>query len=131
MHFSMQRETTLGLKPGLTMNFAPAAIALSTWSTVSTVPAPSNMSGTSLFIASIAFAPWAVLKVISAQGMPPEISAFASGTAFSASSIFITGIMPIFLFHPKLNAKIFPPLRLFNRTILAICIKWLVSQETN
>ena len=43
--FSIQWETTLGLKPGLTMNFAPAAMARSACSVVNTVPAPSSISG--------------------------------------------------------------------------------------
>ena len=84
-----------GLKPGLTMNLAPASSARSSWSWVSTVPAPTSISGTSRLMARIAASPAAVRKVTSATGSPPATSAFANGTAFSASSMAMTGTMPI------------------------------------
>jgi hypothetical protein len=60
------------------------------------VPAPTKTSGTSFAMRLMASAPCAVLNVTSAHGMPPEESALAKGTAFSTSSILITGTMPIF-----------------------------------
>ena len=42
---SWQRATTAGPNPGLTTNRAPASTARSTWSRVSTVPAPTSISG--------------------------------------------------------------------------------------
>ena len=67
----------------------------STCSVVSTVPAPTSISGNSLVILAIASAAQAVRKVISAAGSPPSISALASGTASSGFSILITGMRPI------------------------------------
>ena len=91
---SMQYFTTLGLSPGLTINFAPAFTALSTCSQVRTVPAPTNISGQFSEISLIASSAASVLKVTSATGRPPAISALAKGTASLASSIFTTGTIP-------------------------------------
>ena len=95
--FDWQYFTISGFKPGLTINFEPAAIALSTCSVVSTVPAPTNISGHSSDILRILSSAAAVLNVISAQGRPPDIKALAKGTASFASSIAITGTIPILL----------------------------------
>ena len=94
MPFERQYFTFSGLKPGETMNFAPAATAASACSLVSTVPAPTSISGSSFVMRSMASAAALVRKVISTQRIPPFISARQSGTAFSASSIFTTGTIP-------------------------------------
>ena len=86
--------TVSGLNPGLTINLAPASSARSTCSWVRTVPAPTSISGTSRTIARIASSAAAVRNVTSATGRPPATRAFASGTAFLASSMAITGTMP-------------------------------------
>ena len=62
------------LKPGDTMNFAPASTAFLTVSTFSTVPAPRIISGR-LAIALIAASAAAVRKVTSATGKPPATNA--------------------------------------------------------
>ena len=77
------------------MNFAPASIALSACSGVSTVPAPTINSGNLSAIILIDSCAAAVLKVTSAHGRPPSISAFANGSASFASSSAITGTIPI------------------------------------
>ena len=94
---SIQCFTTLGFNPGLTINFAPAFTARSTCSVVSTVPAPTSISGNSLAIIRIDSSAAAVLNVTSAQGSPPLISASASGFASFASSNTTTGTMPTLL----------------------------------
>ena len=90
-----QYSTTLGLSPGLTMNFAPAATARSTCSVVSTVPAPVSISGSSLVNVLITSSAAAVLNVTSAHAMPPASSALPRGSASFASSRAMTGTMPI------------------------------------
>jgi hypothetical protein len=49
-----QQRTISGFRPGATMNSAPASIADSACSTVSTVPAPASSSGRCFFMAMIA-----------------------------------------------------------------------------
>ena len=95
MPISWQCLTVVGFRPGETMNFAPAATARSTCSQVSTVPAPTTISGNASVMFLIASAAAAVRKVTSAHGRPPSISACASGTASAASLMAITGTMPI------------------------------------
>ena len=92
---SIQCLTTFGLRPGLTINLAPAFIALSACSGVRTVPAPTISSGNLSAIILIDSSAAAVLNVTSAHGSPPSISAFASGSASFASSSAITGTIPI------------------------------------
>ena len=92
---SRQCLTTLGLSPGLTINLAPAFIALSACSGVRTVPAPTTSSGNFSDIILIDSSAAAVLNVTSAAGSPPSIKAFASGSASLASSRAITGTIPI------------------------------------
>ena len=82
----LQYLTTVGFKPGLTMNFAPAFTARSTCSVVRTVPAPTNISGNSFAIIRMDSSAAAVRNVTSAHGRPPSQSAFASGAASFASS---------------------------------------------
>ena len=94
---STQYLTTLGLRPGLTINLAPASTALSTCSVVRTVPAPTKSSGYLVVIILITSAAHAVRNVTSAHGMPPSTSAFARGSASFASSSAITGTIPILL----------------------------------
>lgn len=89
---SSAKSTTAGAKPGVTMKPAPAASAASACARVTTVPAPTRMSGTDLAIASIAWAAEAVRKVISAQGSPASTRARASGTASSTCGISTTGM---------------------------------------
>ena len=81
MPLSIQYYTTLGFNPGLTMNFAPAFTARSTCSVVSTVPAPTSISGYLSVIILMDSSAAAVRKVTSAQGSPPSHSAFARGSA--------------------------------------------------
>ena len=109
--FSIQYFTVLGFKPGLTMNFAPAATAASTCSAFRTVPAPTHISGKFVVIIRIASAAALVRKVTSAQGSPPAHNAFARGSASSALSIFTTGTIPILLICSK-TAFIFPLFRM-------------------
>ena len=90
-----QYLTVVGLRPGETMNFAPAATARSTCSVVSTVPAPTIISGNASAIALIASAAHGVRKVTSAAGRPPSIRALAIGMASAASLIAMTGTIPI------------------------------------
>ena len=92
---SRHHSTVAGFKPGDTINFAPAFTAFSASSGLITVPAPIIISGKASLIFLIASSAAAVLKVTSAHGIPPSIIAFASGTAFSASSIFTTGTSPM------------------------------------
>ena len=54
-----------------------------------------RMSGKAFVMLAMASAAAAVRKVTSAQGRPPSQSACASGTASAASSMAITGTMPI------------------------------------
>ena len=70
-------------------------MARSACSLVSTVPAPTSMSGTSATMRRMASSAAAVRKVTSAAGRPPFTRALARGTAFSASSMAMTGMMPI------------------------------------
>ena len=95
--FSIQYSTTSGLSPGLTINSAPALTASSTCEVVSTVPAPTSISGYASFIFLIASAACSVRNVTSAHGNPPSHNAFARGFASCASSNFTTGTIPIFL----------------------------------
>ena len=92
---SWQCCTTFGFVPGLTINLAPAFIARSACSVVSTVPAPTSTSGHSWAMRLMASSPAAVRKVISAAGIPPAARALARGTAWAASSKAITGRIPI------------------------------------
>ena len=68
-----------GLKPGLTMNWEPAAMARSAYSLVSMVPAPTSISGTSATMRRIASSAASVRKVTSAAGRPPFTRARAKG----------------------------------------------------
>ena len=88
-------SVTFGLNPGLTINVAPASIARSACSVVSTVPAPIIISGKALAILRMDSSAAAVRKVTSAQGSPPAISRSASGSASSALSSTTTGTIPI------------------------------------
>ena len=93
--FSLHHFTVSGLSPADTMNCAPAATAFFAISGLITVPAPTTISGHSFVTLLMASSAAAVRNVISATGRPPLIIAFASGTAFSASSILTTGTIPI------------------------------------
>ena len=92
--FSMQYVTIFGSSPGLTMNSAPAAMARSTCSVVRTVPAPTTISGNSVFMMRIDSSAASVRKVTSAHARPPSQSALARGAAFAASSSTTTGTIP-------------------------------------
>ena len=98
---STQYFTTVGFRPGLTMNFAPAFTARSTCSVVRTVPAPTNMSGNSFAMIRMDSSAAAVRKVTSAQGSPPSQRALARGAASLASSRTTTGTIPIFWIFSK------------------------------
>ena len=92
---SMTCWQTSGSKPGATMKDAPAAIARSACSVVSTVPAPSSISGISSWILRMHSSAHAVRKVTSAAGRPPSARALHRGRASSTLLKAITGIMPI------------------------------------
>ena len=92
---SMTYWVTLGSKPGATMKEAPASMARSTWSLVRTVPAPSSISGISLWIRRMHSSAQAVRKVTSAAGRPPSDRALHRGRASSTLLKAMTGIMPI------------------------------------
>ena len=87
---SRQCRTTVGLKPGETMNRAPASTARSTCSGVSTVPAPTNMSGVRAISRSASLAA-GVRNVTSAQRRPPLASAVPRGSAAATSLMTTTG----------------------------------------
>jgi len=91
---SRQKETTFGLNPGETMNFAPAPIAFFACSVERTVPAPTTISGIPSARVRIASSAAAVRKVISASGKPPARSAFPREGASAAFSILTTGTIP-------------------------------------
>src|SRR5262245_52129698 len=59
---------------------------------VSTVPMPTDISGTSAMTARAASTAAGVLNAISMVAMPPFSSARASGTASSASAMVMTGM---------------------------------------
>ena len=96
MPFFSTCSVTLGLNPGLTINFAPASIARSACSQVSTVPAPIIMSGNAFAILRMDSSAAAVRKVTSAQGSPPLTRRSARGSASSARSSTTTGTIPSF-----------------------------------
>ena len=87
-----------------------ALIAALAISGLRTVPAPTNISGTSARTASIALIAASVLKVISITSIPPANKAFAVGTASYTLSNTTTGTNPIF---PILSTilSIFKPLK--------------------
>ena len=91
---SRQYFTTSGFNPGLTINFAPAATASSTCSIVSTVPAPTNISGCFSLMILIDSAAASVRKVTSAQARPPSQRASARGSASLLSFNTTTGTIP-------------------------------------
>ncbi len=76
---------SFSVRPGETMNCAPASTAASSCSGFRTVPAPTIAPGT-LAISRIASSAQGVRSVTSRQGKPPATSASASGTACSISS---------------------------------------------
>ena len=89
--FSITCLVTLGSKPGLTTKEAPAAMARSAWSMVSTVPAPNSISGIFSWIILMQSSAQAVRKVTSAAGRPPSASALHSGRASSTLLKAMTG----------------------------------------
>ena len=93
--FLMQYSTTFGLKPGETINFAPAPIARSTCSTVKTVPAPTSISGNFFAIARMLSSAASVRKVTSAQASPPATRAAPNGSASLTLFKTTTGTIPI------------------------------------
>src|SRR6476659_7577827 len=80
-----------GVVPGETRNCAPASAASLAWPGVSTVPAPTRISGTSSAIARIASSATGVRSVSSMTGRPPATRARATGTAWARSSTTTTG----------------------------------------
>ena len=92
--FSTHHRTTAVSKPGETINCAPASIDSLHFSRVSTVPAPTNISGTADLTFLIAWIPAAVRMVISITSNPASSNAWAAGTASSALSITTTGTRP-------------------------------------
>src|SRR5215468_8306385 len=98
------QPTTAGSNPGATTYCAPARMACSACSTVSTVPAPISSSRQVLLMPAMASAAAGVRNVTSAQPMPPSRSALASGTASRGLSIVITGTRPILLNTARASA---------------------------
>ena len=90
----MASAMTSASEPGDTRNFAPASTASCTCCTFTTVPAPTIIPGTSFATFSMDALAADVRKVISMALMPPFSSAFAVGTACSASSNTTTGTTP-------------------------------------
>jgi hypothetical protein len=74
------------------MNRDPASIACLACDLSSTVPAPVSASGNFFATSSIDGNPASVRNVISNIGMPPSISASATGAASALSFSTITGI---------------------------------------
>ncbi len=93
--FSTHQSTVASLKPGETINCAPALTAFLANSTLVTVPAPTNMLGYFSEIFLMLCSAAAVLKVTSAQLIPPSSKALASPQALSASSNLTTGTIPM------------------------------------
>ena len=95
MFRSTHQLTTSGSKPGETMNFAPHSSAFLHWSSVTTVPAPTSISGQPSLTALIESAAAAVRNVISITFTPPASSALAVGMESFASSSTTTGTTPV------------------------------------
>ena len=74
-----RRRAASGVVPGETRNCAPASSACFACPGVTTVPAPTRISGTSSAIARIASSATGVRRVSSITGRPPATSARASG----------------------------------------------------
>ena len=91
MPFAMAALPKLLVRPGDTMNSAPAAIAHSRPGTSMIVPAPTIAPGT-FFISAIASKAAAVRKVTSSTRSPPATSAAAISRACEASSMTSTGM---------------------------------------
>ena len=89
--FSTHQRTTSSSKPGDTINFAPHSTACLHCSSVTTVPAPTNISGQPSATALMASGAAAVRNVISITSIPPARSALAVGIASLASSRTTTG----------------------------------------
>src|SRR6266542_2932594 len=81
-----------GVRPGLTPKRAPAATACAKSSGRVIVPTPTIAPSTWRAIAATAPMPAGVRNVTSSTRTPPATNALASGTAWSTSSITITGI---------------------------------------
>ena len=94
--FFRHHSTTSRLVPGEMTAFAPQSTASLACSTLSTVPAQTNISGRAAAIFSMDLAAAGVRKVTSAAGMPPSSKAWPRGTAFPSSSSWITGMTPVF-----------------------------------
>ena len=106
--FSTHQRTTSSSKPGETMNLAPISTALLHCRSVTTVPAPTSMSGQRSATARMASAAAAVRKVISIMSIPPASMALAAGTASSALSRTTTGTTPAeeSLFKTSISASL-------------------------
>ena len=93
--FALQTSATDSLKPGETINFAPALIASSHCSLLMTVPAPTITFLNSLLANSMHSFAQSVLKQISATGTSPSSKApiifLVSSTLFKTT----TGTIPI------------------------------------
>src|SRR5574344_1278982 len=84
MFFFWHSSTTGRLKPGMTTNFAPLSITSSAILTLSTLPAPTTMPGSSFAMRPM-FPRDSPLRIsTSTTGSPPSISACAAGTTDSA-----------------------------------------------
>ena len=94
MDLPMQYSTTFTLKPGETIKRAPASITLLASATVSTVPAPTSMSGKNFTMRSTTCTAVCVRRVTSITGKPFSLSVCASGTALFSSSTMATGRIP-------------------------------------
>ena len=79
------------VRPGLTMNFAPAAILASRSVGLSTVPAP-MMAPSTLAISAITSSAAGVRRVTSRTVRPPRTRASAIGRAYATSSTTSTGM---------------------------------------
>ena len=79
------------VRPGLTMNFAPAFSDASRSAGLSTVPAP-TMAPSTFAISAITSSAAGVRNVTSSTVSPPRTSASAIGRAWATSSITSTGI---------------------------------------
>ena len=100
------------------MNFAPHSSACLHWSSVTTVPAPTSISGQFSLTALMESAAAAVRNVISITLTPPANSAFAVGKAFAVSSNTTTGITPDFFINCKTtnnSSTSFPIYRFYEK----------------
>ena len=95
MNDVIQKIYDIGIVPVIAIDDADKAVPLAKALVKGGLPAPTSISGTSATMRLMASSAAAVRNVTSAAGRPPLTRAFARGTALSASSMAMTGTMPM------------------------------------